>query len=649
VTAAAVVVLVAGWQPATATAQAVGLTRIQGDLGFGLNYENEQLSQPSGDQHLDRLYFEERVGLRGDGFVYDPALARFTLGGQLGLFQDRVHSDTSGVSTDRSGHGLLTGYDLRLGLLGEKPYGLDVFARRSENNTRRDFAGNVKTNIDEYGAFWRLQNIPFPSYLSFEQVQVKQRFTLLPTGVQQDETRRIVTYDGQRRWDTHTLTANYRFDDVSDRVRPNGDYQIHNGSVYDVWRFTDDPADYASSSVRVLQREGSIAGTTLLGHEGVHLRHSSSLATDYTYNVAYLDSPGTGSQVNQVGFAGLQYQLYRSLTSALNGNASYTELSPGHDLTYGAGGVLNYRKAVPWGGTFLAGAGLSYQIDDRDVPAGAIAAVDETHTFDAFDEITLDNPDVILSSIVVTDQGHFGFALDLDYTIEQRGRRTVLHRALFGGIAAGQTVLVSYDFQSGGRLKTAGYPINFNAGLDFEWLYLFYAGDRFRESVLEGNPTETLGAIDSDTAGVQLRWSHAPGQIVLLNEYTMYDARDLRYSAWTFTQTGSAAPRRNVVLGLSAIESFYDYTEPNRSRTFYSQRATARWRPFYSLFLDGFVGFRYQRETSIPRDKLLEFGMRGRWTFGLFTVSLSYDHAAQDIGRSSRVGDLVRFDVLRHF
>ncbi len=640
--------VVAAWR-VPADAQSVSLTGIQGDLGFGTNYENEELSQPQGHQHLDRLYLEERLGMRVDGFAYDPALARFTLGGQLGLFQDKVGSDAGGMSTSRAGNGLLTGYDLRLGLLGETPYGLDLFGHRSENNTRRDFAGNVKTDVDEFGAFWRVQNIPFPSYLSFEQVEVKQRFTLLPTGIQQDETRRIVTYNGERRWDTNTLTADYRFDDVSDRARPNGAYQIHNGGIYDVWHFSEDPENYSSSSVRGLQREGSISGTTLLGHEGIHLRHSSSLTSDYSYNIAHLEQGGSGAQMNQTGFAGLQYQLYKSLTSALNGNVGYTDLSPGRDLTYGASSLLDYRKEIFWGGTFVGGVGAAYQLDDRNVPAGTIGVIDEAQTFDMLDEITLNNPDVVVSSIIVTDQTHNGFALDIDYTIEQRGRRTVLHRAVFGGIAQGQAVLVSYTFQGGAELKTAGYPINFNAGLDFEWVYVFYALDRFRESVLKGDPGQTLGPVDSDTAGVQFRWNYGTSQIILLNEYSVYDARDLRYKALNFTQSGSMEARRDLTFTLTGVEGFFDFSEPRRNRTFLSQRGTVSWRPLYTLFLDGFVGFRYQRETGIPRDQLVEFGSRGRWTFGAFTLSLSYDHASQDIGRSGRVGDLVRFDVIRHF
>jgi hypothetical protein len=65
--------------------------------------------------------------------------------------------------------------------------------------------------------------------------------------------------------------------------------------------------------------------------------------------------------------------------------------------------------------------------------------------------------------------------------------------------------------------------------------------------------------------------------------------------------------------------------------------------------VDAFVGFHYQRQTAVPLNQLVEFGTHARWIAGLFTLSLGYDHAVQDIGAFSRAGDLVRFDVIRRF
>jgi len=641
------VVLVVGVRM-PAAAQTLAITGIRGDLRFGTSYENDDISETPTHQNLERLYFEERLGLRTDGFAYDPGLARFSLGFELGLFQDKVNNTVNGAKTSQSGDGVLTGYDLRTSLLNQTSYAFDLYGRRSENNTRRDFAGNVKTEVNDFGGLWRLRDLPLPSVVSFQEVETKQHFTLLPTGVQQDETRRIVTYNGERRWDTNTFTADYRFDDVDDRARPNGNYQIHNAGGYDMWRFGA-PDDYLSSTLRALIREGNFNGTTLLEHEGLHLRHSSSLTSDYAYNFAYLDQSGAGSQTSQNGFASLQYQLYQSLTSALTGNVGYAELSPGHDVSYGTAGTVGYHKEIPWGGVLLGGGGVGYQIDDRSVPGGIINVVDEAHTFNAVDQVTLNNPDVEVSTIVVTDQAHDVFAVGIDYTVESLGRRTVLNRVVFGGIAPGETVLVSYTSVAAPELKTASYPINFNGGLDYTWVYLFYDGYRFRQSVLTGNPAQTLGPIDSDTAGVQFRYTYPLGEFVLRNDYTTYDSDDVRYNVFNFSQSGSARAREDLTLTLNALQSFYDFSLPSENRTFLSERASTTWRPILNVLVDGYVGFRYQRETATPRNQLVEFGSRGRYTIGAFTLTLAYDHAIQDVGTSGRIGDLVRLDVIRNF
>ncbi|MFI5395609.1 MAG: hypothetical protein ACHQ9S_08750 [Candidatus Binatia bacterium] len=210
-------------------------------------------------------------------------------------------------------------------------------------------------------------------------------------------------------------------------------------------------------------------------------------------------------------------------------------------------------------------------------------------------------------------------------------------------------MLVRYSFNVSGKLKVGNRPINLGASLDFNWLSLFYSGQRLRQDVFAGDASDILGPINADTMGVETHWRSALGEARLLNEYLTYDANDLNYRAFSFTQSALGNPRRWLTVGMSGTESFYDFGMPRRNRTFFSQRGTAGWRSQFGLSIDAFAGFHYQRETAVPLNQLVEFGTHARWVAGQFTLSLSYDHAIQDIGTFNRTGDLVRFDTIRRF
>jgi hypothetical protein len=644
----------------SAAAQMLSIGGLDGQLGFGTTFENQDISQQQQHtrQHLDRLYFEERLGVRTRGYFYDPDLVRFALGVELGLFQDHLNNDTNGVPTSLSGDGLLTGYDAEMDVLGAKPYGFQVFGHRGEGFTRRDFAGQVKTDLNRYGVNWRLQDLPLPSYITVEEQDTKQSFTLSPAGVQQDERRRIASYYGERRDDTQTLTVDYRFDDVTDRVLPQGAFQVHSGGVSHLWRFSDFPEENLSSDVRAYQREGEVSGTTLFEREGLHLRHSRDLSSDYNYTFSLFQEPGTGTTTSHNGFAGIQHQFYKSLVSSANVNAGYTDLSPGQDTTYGGGLGFGYTKQIIGGAIFTAGIAAAYQLDDRVVPSGQLPVSNEQHTFcpqfngSPCQEVTsfsLVNFDVIEPTIVVTDAtGGVLYHAQFDYFVDHPSpRRTEIRRNPLGTIPSTGTVLVSYSFTVSGALKVGSRPINFNVGLDYDWLSLFYSGQRLRQDVFAGTASDVLGPIDTDTAGFALHWHSELADARLLQEYLTYDSKDLTYRAFTFTQSALDSPRRWVTLGLSSTESTYDFSIPHRNRTFVSTRGNVGWRPLSGLTIDTFAGFHYQRETTVPLNQLAEYGTHARWVAGLFTLSLGYDHANQDIGGFSRAGDLVRFDVIR--
>jgi hypothetical protein len=636
---------------ATAAAQYVGIDDLGGDLGFRLTYDKQDVSsssQPSSDNR--HLFFGEDVGLHTKGFAYDRALSDFNYAVVLGFSQDTFNFESSGASNDRNGHGHVLGYDLWQSLLPRSAYPLELFGNRSESNSERDFAGTTEIDLDGFGAILRTHELPLDSTFTLEQRSVEQTNTLATPSTQQDETRRIASYRGEQRAGESMLLADYRFEDVSDSTRPGADFHLNTAGLTDVLRFGEYLDHTLASSVRAYRRDGQVASTQIQGHESIALRHSRSLNSSLGYTFGYFDQSGVQNITNSL-LAALQHRYYEGLDSSINLNFLRSELSPGWSMTYGGGLGTSYRKRIPpIGGDLFAGVRSGYDLSEQHLPGGQGTVSDEPHEFADGLGAPLDNADVVESSIVVTDEAKSTvYAEGIDYFVEVVGRRTFLRRNVFGEIEAGQTVLVSYSFQTSPNLRIGSRPLALNGGFEFEWVKLYYDGQRLREDVFEGDPNQALGTLDTDTAGIDLHFPGPRFNVNLVNQWHRYEAVDISYKGFSFNQNVVASPHRLVDLYLNSAEQLFDFDQPQRTNRSYYGRASVIARPVGGLTLESFFGLRHLSQTDVPTDDLKEFGSSARYFIGLFVLSVSYYHGWLDIGSTNQRGELIRFQLRRLF
>ena len=75
-----------------------------------------------------------------------------------------------------------------------------------------------------------------------------------------------------------------------------------------------------------------------------------------------------------------------------------------------------------------------------------ISVIDESQTFNDPDPVILNEPNIILGSIVVTDiTGTTVYQVNLDYTVLTFANRVELHRVPTGMISNGETVLIDFE------------------------------------------------------------------------------------------------------------------------------------------------------------------------------------------------------------
>ena len=186
----------------------------------------------------------------------------------------------------------------------------------------------------------------------------------------------------------------------------------------------------------------------------------------------------------------------------------------------GAALAENYRKRIPWG-TLTVDAGAGYSVTDDNTQPGLNTVVNESQTL--ADTITtfLNNPNVVLSSVVVRNlSGAITYLLNVDYQLIPHGILTEVQRLPTGAIPNPSTVLVSYQFQSNLPIKYGTTDLHGRVTLDlFNHLTLYVNRQSTENTVLSGTNMGQLQNLEETLFGTIVRW--AP--VTVTAEHEIYD------------------------------------------------------------------------------------------------------------------------------
>jgi hypothetical protein len=133
-------------------------------------------------------------------------------------------------------------------------------------------------------------------------------------------------------------------------------------------------------------------------------------------------------------------------------------------------------------------AGADSDITTRHLNTTQIQVIDENQTLSTASVTFLDNPNVDLSSVVVTNgNSTIIFTEGVDYLLQPVGNLVRISRTSFGAIADGETVLVDYVFSSDPSFDDAVLRHRYGAEF-FLWsaLTLSYRYQQADQFILEG-------------------------------------------------------------------------------------------------------------------------------------------------------------------
>ena len=423
---------------------------IKGELSLGVQQSTDEVSYSGSRRKYEQLFMTEELNLQTKGDVFDRKLLGFALGVGIGLRQQEY--DFGQGSEKLSGD--FSQYNLLMNLLSDKAYPTSVSLGKSESLMERRFNSPLQVETTTEGLHTRLDIPGWPMSISWQNQEVKQ-----------DSSFGSGTGDYIRTSERFNYAVDHDFSersrlsfrsDLNDIKSKSGDYSYETETASHRLRhdysFGNDDQHSLDTMLTYTEREGRFKSEVFDWTENLLLRHSDDFST--FYNTYFVGSEFAGVKGRTMsGSAGFMHSLYDNFRTNFSLNASKSESDFGSETTsYGGNIGFSYYRNNRWG---RLRSRYSTSVISRETKAqtGTEAIVGESHTFTDPFPIELDRRNVVISSIVVTNNaGDEIYSLDSgsggDYTVREVGDRVELDINPLDGddpdIVNGQTLLVDY-------------------------------------------------------------------------------------------------------------------------------------------------------------------------------------------------------------
>ncbi len=425
-------------------------------------YQSDETDPINGPKSKDtESLFRETLFLSSDGYIGHPNLVLLDLNAQLRLSQEDISRETTGFNDQTSEN--INEYDMSALILQRSNYPLTVYTRRSQTLLSRQFGSTLDNITTETGARLTIRSEFAPSQIQIFRREQEQsgRFTGTDFLLTQDTLAwhgRIKPINGHRLWWDYTFSNV----DQSGPLQVPNSYQRHDAFVNHTFDFGPEAEHNLRSSLRYYKETGEFPIERLRWDESLRLRHSKEFET--RYDILYDEQTRRTTRQTLVrGAASFRHELYDSLVTTGQLGTSLLEIaSDNYSSTQIFSDLgLEYTKIVPLG-TLLATANINFNTQDDSDRGTTIQVSREPRNFGTSGLITLNRRNIVAGSVVITDaSGLILYIEGVDYTLRDFIENMEIRRVLGGAIAAGQSVLITYEIgpEPASKTDTFGYGI----------------------------------------------------------------------------------------------------------------------------------------------------------------------------------------------
>lgn len=613
--------------------------------------EAEQSAQSSSTvaarSENQRLYLAPGLGIGWDSFLYHPDLLYFSILAEPGYSWQASGSPGS----LRHNENVLLNGNLNATFLQLKPYATTLFASASHNTHQYDFFNTVTEDAQSWGATTGYREGPVPVTIAFE------RTSRDTSGFSYDSTsdQSTLNLHAQNERRKQNITdLSYQFSDYRSRMNSAGtSFADSSSSHYVTLTDTEHFTKSTLSSTLLYNRSEADSNSsdelnTLFDYSVEHTPHLHSF---YGYSFSRSATGGSES-LQHNAHAGLQHQLYESLTTTLDLHGAAADsryLGSKLDQT-GAGmnASVGYSKRLGnWGRLYL-GDSANYDWTDQHSSGPSLLVADESLVLTNF-PVRLSQLRVIAISTVLDAATHLALHENVDYTVIKLGDVWQL-QGIVTSANFGHTAWVSYTVQPNPSGSYTVFSDQAQARLDlWNGLLGLYARYSFNENhagspgfVLE-NVEEFQAGADFSRRGLRLDASYIERKSSLFN-----------YHAYSLSESYTIRPSSTATVGVDLRQrwSFYPAsggaTNQSYEVTSYDYMLRCDWQPVYGLSWSAEGGLEQQRGNGLDQD-LFVARTYLNWIVGKLDIHLGYEYQRQKYIAEQRDRHFVFLRMRRYF
>lgn len=440
------------------------------DLSIGLGFdaggtrdhvrtEPMNILQPRAyPQRDETLFFRETIDLESSGSIINERILRYEMMTRWGLSQERFQESRPwpDPNLDTNPHGQVLEYDLRLQALPVGKVSANASASQLRDRVPRPFLPSLDRRREQYNAVVTLNDPVLPMSLTFDHLfdELKGGNTFEYGNLDDKQENGQDTFSYDATWqptENHSLKLNETYQDLSEQysgINGNFDTTRNEVSLLDTIQFGSQRQHRLESLFRDQEESGAWAQDITEASERLLLQHSETLST--TYGVQWLREAFQQLESKMLrGDAGVSHTYADMLTSTLNLYGLRQDTNENSDLTeWGSLANWAFSRQNSMG---RFSSNVSYNHTDSQTHDGERDALvlSESATFRDPLPVYLAHAQINPWTIVVRDAQRLLFYLPgRDYIVLPLGKLTALVRVPTGYIQNGQTVLVSYAYET---------------------------------------------------------------------------------------------------------------------------------------------------------------------------------------------------------
>ena len=500
-----------------------------------LRYESDDRQRQEKNSSLTTQFtntrFHEIFTLGMRGYVYHPRFLDFSARLGFDIQQTDVSVSAPGESRTDSSNSVSPQYSISGTFLPQHPVSLSFALDKYRSVTAQAYGSLTLNDTESQHVSLNVKSEEFPAEVHFG--RRKATMEQQGYGENRDTEELNAGFVLHHYAPRSTSQLSYEYLDSTENVTSFDNFfapyftkrKTHDASVSNHLLFGKGNEDFLDSRLGLRDETGSFPSSRLSLDEALHLSHTRSLKSDYSLRISHDTVADTTIDVVS-GRAALSHQLFESLFTNLEIHGSDERFDGSSRDIYGTALSVDYRKRIPHG-TFLLSLGGGYEITREQGQSSVRPVVDESHVLSDATIVFLNNPNVILSTVRVTDTtGATTYVLDLHYRLIQHGAYVEIRRKV--SLPDGTGVLVDYSYETGGPFDYATTEWRARAQVDLFEHVTLYAGTRSTtQDLLAGLDEGRLQNVTDRIFGTILRW----GPATLSAEHEIYDSTQAPYTS----------------------------------------------------------------------------------------------------------------------